>query len=426
MKVVFFANPAIAGLKSVGYENAESFGGGWSEALFDKLKKIEYVEAHYIFLSNIVKELSVTYLDGAYYYIIPEFNGKELKMSKKTIELMRETIRKIDPDIVHIWGTERQKTLEMLKIAGNNKSVVSITGIISKCGYHYFGNIDRGKFLIPTLNDLLRKRSVFSQRKFFYDCSAFETLAIKEAKYVFGRTTWDRACVKQINESIEYMHLNEALRPVFYSGKWNYENCKKHSIFVSQGSYPLKGLHKLLEAMPIILKQFPDAHVYIAGPNIVNNHTIIDRLKRTTYGRYIIQLMKKLNVRDNVTFLGMKNEKEMYSQYLSANVFAMPSLIENSPNSLGEAMMLGVPCVAAYSGGIPDMIKDKEEGFLYPFDEEYMLAYYICEIFNDVGLANKLSKAASARARETHNIDNIMSEMLKFYEKIVDTNGKKQ
>lgn len=422
MKVVFFAGTAVAGLKSIGYKSAESFGGGWSEALFDKLKKCEYVEAHYVFLSNIVKKISSTYFDGAYYHIIPDFSRSELKLSNKTIALMSETIGKIDPDIVHIWGTERQKTLEMIRIVGKEKSIVSITGIISKCGYHYLGNINKEKIIIPTINDLLRGRDIFLQKRFFYKCGILETQTLKEAKYVFGRTTWDLACIKQINKNIEYMHLNEALRPVFYSGQWKYEKCKKYSIFVSQGSYPLKGLHKLFEALPLILKEYPDAHVYVTGPNIVKDDTMIDRIKRTTYGRYLRNLIKKLDIKDNVTFLGLKNDREMYDQYLSANVFVVPSLIENSPNSLGEAMMLGVPCVASYVGGIPDMIRDKEEGFLYPFDEEYMLAYYICKIFGDVDLANSFSKKASQHARETHNMSTILSAMLENYRKIIDRN----
>lgn len=424
MKVVFFSGPAIAGLKSIGYENAESSGGGWSEALFDKLKNRNSIEAHYIFLSNIVNKLVVTNYNGAYYHIVPLLGKTETDLPNMTINVLNEEIDKLDPDIVHIWGTERRKSLEMIRIAGNNRCVISITGIISKCWNYYLGNIDKIRLLIPSINDFLRMCGPLSQRKSFYKFGLFEKQAIKKAKYVFGRTTWDYACVKQINRDIEYMHLNEALRPVFYSGQWRYENCKKHSIFVSQGSYPLKGLHKLLEAMPIVLEQFPDAHIYIAGPNIVKDDTLVDRIKRTTYGRYIINLMKKLNIRDKVTFVGVKNEKGMYEQYLSSNVFVMPSLIENSPNSLGEAMILGVPCVAAYVGGIPDMIKNNEEGFLYPFDEEYMLAHYICEIFNDVDLANKLSKAASVRARETHNVDNIISEMLKCYEKIIDDDRK--
>ena len=55
----------------------------------------------------------------------------------------------------------------------------------------------------------------------------------------------------------------------------------------------------------------------------------------------------------------------MRQAYLEADVFLLPSQSENSPNSLGEAMLLGLPCVASNAGGIPDMLADGQEGLLY-------------------------------------------------------------
>ena len=57
---------------------------------------------------------------------------------------------------------------------------------------------------------------------------------------------------------------------------------------------------------------------------------------------------------DKIEFLGRLSAEGMKQAYLDANVFVMPSTIENSPNSLGEAMLLGVPCVAADVGGVAE------------------------------------------------------------------------
>ena len=70
----------------------------------------------------------------------------------------------------------------------------------------------------------------------------------------------------------------------------------------------------------------------------------------------------------------------MKAEYLSANVFVCPSTIENSPNSLGEAQILGVPCVSSYAGGAMDMMENNTDN-LYRFEEIEMLAYKICQIF---------------------------------------------
>ena len=91
-----------------------------------------------------------------------------------------------------------------------------------------------------------------------------------------------------------------------------------------------------------------------------------------------------------VFFTGPLDEEKICQRYLRSHVFVCPSSIENSPNSLGEAMILGVPCIASYVGGIPDMLKDREEGLLYQHNAPYMLAHHICEIFEDKMLACRL------------------------------------
>lgn len=65
---------------------------------------------------------------------------------------------------------------------------------------------------------------------------------------------------------------------------------------------------------------------------------------------------------------------------LKSNIFICPSSIENSPNSLGEAQLLGVPCIASFVGGIPDMIPSKACGSMYRFEEIEMLADIICTV----------------------------------------------
>lgn len=64
----------------------------------------------------------------------------------------------------------------------------------------------------------------------------------------------------------------------------------------------------------------------------------------------------------------MLDEKQMVQQYLNANVFVLASAVENSPNSLNEAMITGTPCIVSYVGGIGNRMRMGEDGFLYPQD----------------------------------------------------------
>ena len=70
---------------------------------------------------------------------------------------------------------------------------------------------------------------------------------------ITGRTRWDRMYAREWNPRARYFEMNESLRPEFYGPVWDPEACEPHSIFLSQGDYPLKGLHYMLRALRIIL-----------------------------------------------------------------------------------------------------------------------------------------------------------------------------
>ena len=81
-------------------------------------------------------------------------------------------------------------------------------------------------------------------------------------------------------------------------------------------------------------------------------------------------------------FVGPQDVYQMIENLLKSNVFVQPSVIENSPNSLMEAVFLDVPSVASYVGGIPSLYEKFENVSLYQSDSALMLANKINDIFN--------------------------------------------
>jgi len=82
-------------------------------------------------------------------------------------------------------------------------------------------------------------------------------------------------------------------------------------------------------------------------------------------------------------------------------------------------MKLGLPLVASDVGGVSDMVNHKVDGFIYNSTAEYMLAYFICEIFGDDNLAIEFSKNAKQHAESTHDIDKNFNDVLKLYSDII-------
>ncbi len=273
-------------------------------------------------------------------------------------------LKELKPDLVHIWGTELAHTLVMISECNRMgiKSVISIQGIISIISQSYLCGIPNEVIKKRTFRDLIKRDNLRNQQQKLEQRGTAEIEAIVRSKLIIGRTTWDQACVQSYNPGIVYRKCNETMRSIFYEQKWSVDQCEKFSIFVSQGSYPIKGLHFMLMAMPLILRKYPEAKLYVSGRDIVSTKGLYGRLKQTSYARYLAELIHENGLVNNVNFLGVLSEGDMCKRYLLSNVFVCPSSIENSPNSLGEAMLLGVPCVASYVGGIPDLIFDGKEG----------------------------------------------------------------
>ncbi|XBD75769.1 glycosyltransferase [Akkermansia massiliensis] len=103
----------------------------------------------------------------------------------------------------------------------------------------------------------------------------------------------------------------------------------------------------MVEALPLVLRHYPDARVKVVGPDILS----VPAWRRNGYARYLGNLMERLGVRDRFRWLGRLDAEQMCSQFRKAHVFVCPSMIENESNSLGEAQMVGTPCIAAYAGG---------------------------------------------------------------------------
>ena len=397
--------------------------GGWLINTSKVLSLQENIELSIAFPGVHIKK--VKHLHGLKidYYVFPHIQMKDEDLIRNNIDLT-SILKEVQPDIVHIFGTEFAHSLAMVNVCRELgvETVINIQGLVSIIAKHYTANLPLNIQKRFSFRDFIKQNNILQQKKEFERKGLIEIEAIQKTNHIIGRTTWDYACTKQINPSANYHFCNETLREEFYKQKWCLEKCERHTLFMSQSTYPIKGLHYMLEALPLIIRKYPATKLYIAGPDITSSSSIKERLKKTSYSKYIAELIKRNSLKDYVFFTGLLNEKQMCERYLKANIFVCPSSIENSPNSLGEAMILGVPCVASDVGGVSDMLVNKEEGFLYHSDAPYMLAYYICELFGNDELASDFSENARTHALKTHDYIINTKRLIEIYENIFREN----
>ena len=200
---------------------------------------------------------------------------------------------------------------------------------------------------------------------------------------------------------------------------WNVEAMEKETIFISQANYPIKGFHYFLLALKIVKVSFPNVKVFVAGG--FNPYKKKINIKVNSYERLIKKIIEKNNLNENIVFLGTLSEVEMAERMSKSNIFVSPSLIENSPNSVGEAMLMGVPVISSFVGGVGDMICHKKEGLLYPHDQPSILASYIINIFTDSNLALYISENGKEKAKSIFDISKNIEDMLTIYEKVINS-----
>lgn len=281
-------------------------------------------------------------------------------------EILQELLDRCAPDMVHIFGTEYPHTLAMTRAYNRpERTLIGVQGLCSLCADAYVASLPEGVIESKTFRDVLKQDSILQQQEKFAKRGDHEREAVKNVGHITGRTQWDAYWTGKWNPKATYHKMNETLRADFYTERWDMQKAQPGAIFLSQGDYPLKGLHYMLLAMPEILARYPEAKVYVAGNSLVKSDTLKDRMKISGYGKYLKKLIRQLKLQEKVVFLGRLSAQQMKEQYLRSSAYVCCSSVENSPNSLGEAMLLGMPCVAADVGGISSLMVDGVDGILY-------------------------------------------------------------
>ena len=393
-------------------------GGGWMYGLANDVIQ-SGISLTVVTARKNEKEFSGT-IKGINYHLLKGQKTREW-YDPSLIPKWKKLIEQESPDLVHIHGTEYAHGLALMNACPELKYVISIQGMTSIYSRYYLGGISNSKILANlTIRDIIKADSLWqAQARFKKRGDHVEIPMIRKARHIIGRTQWDHDHVKTFNPECTYHFCNESLRDVFYeSRKWNIAAKSEYTIFLSQAGYPIKGLHKVLEAVRLISDTFPQIKLRIARNNIAQSTTLKDKLRMTGYGKYISSLVRKFGLEDHITFTGPLDADQMAEEYLNCHVFICPSSIENSPNSLGEAQILGVPCISSYVGGVQNMVEHEETGLLYRFEEVEMLAQAITRLFTDEKLALELSEKSAKAALKRHDRQTNVRQLVNIYESI--------
>ncbi len=429
MNILLVAYPVIPQVDKALNPSKEinNCGGGWVQRISAALAKKEDFFLSYIYCSSKDRrQISASdrikgEAEGIKFFEMPEYES-DGKYTEEDFKWYKEITETVKPDVICIFGTENQWQTQQFymleKLGFVEKTVFWIQGIVYKCAENYAVDVPERVINGRAFKEYFRKNNISDVISRMTIHGIEEKDVISRAKHALTRTDWDKSECLAVNKDIKIHRCNETLRDEFYEADaWDVHSCERHRIFRNHPDPCLKGFHKMIEAVAIVKKTFPDVIVYSTGKDFLH-YSFPDTLRLSAYQKYLIKQMKRLKVTDNFKFLGSLNAKEMIKQYSLANVFVSTSSIENSPNSLGEAMIIGTPCVASDVGGVKSMLQ--EDGLLYDFSDAKMMAEHIMRIFSNDEEATRLSKAARSRAKITHDPDNNTEQLIKVLEEIAE------
>ncbi len=408
MRVLWFVNiPFPEVQKRMGRPAGGS--GWWMVNLAEQIRQCGEIELGIAHFSHKYRKSEEFEIDGIRYYCEPSkldlFNlsyRSELKQAEKLI-------KNFGPDIINIHGTEFFNGL--ITSRTDVPVVVTIQGFVGAV-YKYY-SVEFG-----LLGVLARQLRELRHLKYLM-LVIFNFLAIYKSKFreekilrlnsnFIGRTTWDYQYTRSRNPKSKYYLCHEILRPKFRQIQWDISKCERQRIVIIGSQSVAKGIHLLIKAVSMLKEKYTGISVRIGG--------VGDEIG---WGRYLRRFAKKMGVGENIILMGYVNEERIVEEFLKANVYVCSSYIENSPNSLGEAMSVGMPCIATDTGGIPSMMRDEIEGLFFSRGNAGSLAEKLKRVFDDDNLAINLGHGARTAAMANHNSEKVLAETLRAYKDII-------
>lgn len=405
MRIMHFGNVPFD------YDDLETGGltlrssGGWIATLIEQLLNETGIQLTYSAFGT-VKRIQKSHGTKVNVYKIPYV----WRNSEKGLKACAEIINTNKPDLIHIHGTEMAYGLLFPRRLVKTPVVISMQGLLGPCSewYRFFGKRSPLDFIkIHRLMELPFMRGQIFNFLQLKKMAKREKEIIQGNKFFMGRTEWDEAYIKYLNAESQYFNEGRMLRKPFWNEQWSIDKTERNRIIFTNAGHPRKGSEILIDAVRMLLPDYPQIKLYLVG-NISH---------RNGYGIYIRKKIKELG--EHVIELGPLNASKMVDELLKSHVFVTPTFIDNSSNAVSEAQLVGMPVISTYAGGLPSLIKDRVNGLFFPTGDSFMLAARIREVFESDNLAIDLGSEAHRVAAKRHDHETVLKEIISNYECIL-------
>ena len=320
------------------------------------------------------------------------------------VGLYAEIVRDFRPDIIQIFGSEHSYGLVAEKV--DVPVLLHLQSIMNP----YFK-----AFLPPGVNwreylytpftpgSILHK---FLIRKRWEWACAREARIFKAVRYYLGRTGWDREQVLKFNPDARFFHGGEILRQPFYYADidaiGSIPSTLRLVTTISEPTY--KGFDMVLRTGLILKETYGIDFAWNVYGNV--DPAFFERITGITAERA------------GITVSGVATAEQLVDAIAHSSMYVHPSYIDNSPNSVCEAQLLGAAVVATNVGGVPSLIEDGVNGFLVRSGNPEEIAERVVAMYRNKTLLRRVGHQARDMALARHDRQAITRELLSVYRTI--------
>jgi glycosyltransferase involved in cell wall biosynthesis len=276
---------------------------------------------------------------------------------------MYRAIRRLQPDLVNVQGNMAAGVAALL---AGRPMVFSIHGIMK----HEASQRSGWEFWSAQMDVLLEAAVARFTRNFICN-SGYASTTLKRGKRVF-----------MIPNAVREAFLNETPSP---------ERAHPPRILFIGVIAPLKRPLDLVLAHARLRERHPALETFLCGD--VEDEAYQQKIKAAISGQHI----------EGVHFMGRLDQPQLIQMLHTSKVLALISSQENSPMALLEAMACAVPVVASRVGGVPEMVKDGQTGFLIAPGNLDELTDALDKLLGDPGLARRIGLAGREECRASHH-----------------------
>lgn len=329
--------------------------------------------------------------------------------SKSNKEKMKEALEDFKPDIVHLNNFQRQLSASIIDAIKEKNIPIIFTAHDVQAICPAITMLDNEKNICNKCKN--GKYINCAKKKCIKNSIAKSVLGAIEGQYYKNKKIYTKKIDYIITPSEFYKRqfIEDGIDENKISAIHNFICLDEYNVQTKDNGYALyfgrlskeKGILNLINAFSKTEK----GNLYIAGEG---------EEKET-----IKQLIKENKIEDRVKLLGFLKQDDMKECIRNCKFVIVPSIwYENCPYSVMETLAIGKPIIGANIGGIPELVKDKENGLIYEYNKIEELTEKIEELFNNEELVHKLGKNAKENATKLYGEDVYYSKIIDIYKKI--------